>query len=56
MNNDEIKTELTTVYNIISSLSVAGDAVDAIAAARAKLRRVIQGVETPGDGKEVTDG
>lgn len=38
---DELKTELIGVFNLVSSLSVAGDAVDMIAAVRNKLRRAI---------------
>lgn len=37
---DEILKDLDTVYKAISSISVAGDAVDTMAVARARLRKV----------------
>lgn len=38
MNN--IISEIDTIFKIISSIPVSGDSVDAIAAARVKLRKV----------------
>ena len=48
---DKINEEARSAYTILSSLTVSGDAVDAIAAIRAKIRRVIELSK-----KEDTDG
>lgn len=45
MEENKISNELKTVYQILSTLSVNGDAVDAMAAVRAKLRRVLSELE-----------
>ena len=37
--NDELKKEIDTAFGLISTLLVKGDAVDAVAAAKAALRR-----------------
>ena len=37
--NDKLKKEIDTAFGLISTLLVKGDAVDAIAAAKAALRR-----------------
>lgn len=37
---DEIKMELESVFKMISGLTVSGDNVDIVAAARSKLRKV----------------
>lgn len=37
---DELITEIESVYKMISSVSVSGDNIDLIAAARAKLRKI----------------
>ena len=42
---NEILNELDTVYKLISSLPVRGDAVDVIADARARLRKVYTELE-----------
>lgn len=54
---DEIMKELDTVYKTVSSIPVTGDAVDAMAVVRAKLRKIYaelektkEGAETDGDG------
>lgn len=41
MEQKNIAAELGTVYQILATLSVSGDAVDAMAAVRAKLRRIL---------------
>lgn len=51
MDNKQISDELTAAYQILSTLSVSGDAVDAMAAVRAKLRRVMAAL-----GKEEQNG
>ena len=37
--NDKLKKEIDTAFGLISTLLVKGDAVDAVAAAKASLRR-----------------
>ena len=37
--NEELKKEIDTAFGLISTLLVKGDAVDAVAAAKAALRR-----------------
>ena len=37
--NEELKKEIDTAFSLISTLLVKGDAVDAVAAAKAALRR-----------------
>ena len=37
--NDKLKKEIDTAFGVISTLLVKGDAVDAVAAAKAALRR-----------------
>ena len=39
---DEIKTEINDAFLILSRLSVSGDAVDLMAAVRAKLKRTMR--------------
>lgn len=38
----EIKTEINDAYLILSQLSVSGDAVDLMAAVRAKMKRALR--------------
>jgi hypothetical protein len=40
INKDEFLHDLDVAYRMISSVPVSGDAVDAIAVARSKIRRV----------------
>ena len=54
---DEIMKELDVVYKTVSSIPVTGDAVDAMAVVRAKLRKIYaeldktkEGVDADGDG------
>lgn len=54
---DEIMKELDSVYKTVSSIPVTGDAVDAMAVVRAKLRKIYaeldktkEEVDTDGDG------
>ena len=54
---DEIMKELDVVYKTVSSIPVTGDAVDAMAVVRAKLRKIYaeldkakEEVTTDGDG------
>ena len=54
---DEIMKELDSVYKTVSSIPVTGDAVDAIAVVRAKLRKIYaelektkEEVDATGDG------
>lgn len=49
---EEIKKELTEAFAILAMLNVSGDAVDLMAAVRAKLKRAIKLTEP----KEDTDG
>ena len=49
---EELKKELNAVYQLISIVSVSGDSVDAIAAARAKLKRVFNELEKMSEGVE----
>lgn len=49
MNN--VKAEIQGAIAILSTLSVSGDAVDVMAAARAKLKRALKELES-----EVKDG
>lgn len=41
----EIKSELESVYKLISGLTVSGDNVDIVAAVRAKLRKVYADID-----------
>lgn len=50
---DEIIKELNEAYQIISSIPVTGDSVDALAVARAKMRKVY--AELKNMSEEVTD-
>lgn len=54
---DEIMKELDSVYKTVSSIPVTGDAVDAMAVVRAKLRKIYaeldktkEEVDVDGDG------
>ncbi len=38
--NDELLHDLDVAFRMISSIAVSGDAVDAVAVARAKIRKV----------------
>ena len=42
---DDILNELNTIFRIVSSIPVTGDAVDSMAAVRAKLRKVYADIE-----------
>lgn len=48
---DEVKKELDEIYRMISSIPVQGEAVELMAAARAKLRKAYASIEQM--GKEV---
>lgn len=50
---DEIIKELNDAYQVISSIPVTGDSVDAMAVARAKLRKVY--TELKNMSEEVSD-
>ena len=50
---DEIMKELDSVYKTVSSIPVTGDAVDAMAVVRAKLRKIYAELEKAKE--EVTD-
>lgn len=39
---DEIRKNIIESYNLVSAVAVSGDAVDLIAATRAKLKRAIR--------------
>lgn len=41
----EIKSELESVYKLISGLTVSGDNVDIVAAVRAKLRKIYADID-----------
>lgn len=43
---DEIMKELDAIYKTVSSIPVTGDAVDAMAVVRAKLRKIYAELET----------
>lgn len=45
VNVTELMEQLNGAYAILATLSVSGDAVDAMAAVRAKLRRVMTALE-----------
>ena len=54
---DEIMKELDSIYKTVSSIPVTGDAVDAMAVVRAKLRKIYaeldktkEEVDADGDG------
>ena len=47
---DEIMKELNAVYQTVSSIPVTGDAVDAMAVARAKLRKIYSELEKKKEG------
>ena len=54
---DEIMKEIDAVYQIISSIPVSGNSVDAMAVARTRLRKVYNELnnmkeEVPADGGE----
>lgn len=52
---DKIMSTLDSVYKTISSISVSGDAVDAMAFARAQLRKAYSELEKM-KGEENADG
>lgn len=49
MEKKDTAAELKTVYQILAAIGVSGDAVDAMAAVRAKLRRIITALEQEDD-------
>lgn len=49
---DEIMKELDTVYKTVSAIPVTGDAVDAMAVVRAKLRKIYAELEKTKEGVE----
>lgn len=54
---DELLKELAIAYRMISSIPVSGDAVDMMATARAKLRKVCSELEQKrGDSDEPDSG
>ena len=48
---EELRKEVNAIYQLISVVPVSGDAVDAIAAARAKLKKVYSELEKMGEVK-----
>lgn len=55
---DEMIKEVDAIYRMISTIAVSGDAVDAVAAVRAKLRKLYAAMEhmTPQEPvKEVSE-
>ena len=56
MNVNNVIQEVETVYRMISTINVSGDAIDVMAAARAKLRRIKEELMTPQEPvKEVSE-
>ena len=56
MDTKELCDEVSNVYALISQLRVSGDAVDLIAAAREKLRRLDKGIRDFGKKEAAEDG
>ena len=57
--NEKIKKEIDTAFGLISALLVKGDAVDAVAAAKAALRRayaIVSDSEENATKEENSDG
>ena len=57
--NEKLKKEIDTAFGLISALLVKGDAVDAIAAAKAALRRayaLVSDSEETATKEEHSDG
>lgn len=52
----ELQKELKGALRLISALSVSGDAVDIVAAAKQKIRRALELSEPAPDGEEGQDG
>lgn len=47
MNSNEIIREVESIYRMISTILVSGEAVDVMAAARAKLCKIKRELEKP---------
>lgn len=59
METSKIKQEITSAYQILSTLRANGDAIDVLAAVRSKLRRAISeldAAEKPDGSEEKNDG
>ena len=57
--NDKLKKEIDTAFGLISTLLVKGDSVDAVAAAKAALRRayaLVSDSEETATKEEHSDG
>ena len=57
--NEKLKKEIDTAFGLISTLLVKGDAVDAVAAAKAALRRayaLVKASEETATKEEHSDG
>ena len=57
--NEKLKKEIDTAFGLISTLLVKGDAVDAVAAAKAALRRayaLLRGSDETETKEENSDG
>ena len=57
--NEKLKKEIDTAFGLISALLVKGDAVDAVAAAKAALRRayaLVSDSEETATKEECSDG
>ena len=52
IDNDELLHDLDVAFRMISSIAVSGDAVDAIAVARSKIRRVREELSKNGATEE----
>lgn len=53
---EKIMEEINSAYKAISSIPVTGDSVDAMAVARAHLRKAYAGLETMTREEENVDG
>lgn len=51
----ELMEELDYAYRLVSSVPVAGDAIDAISEARARMRNVFNELKRMGEAEEKTD-
>lgn len=56
MDKVKIKKLMESVYNLISTVPVSGDAVERMAAARQQLRAAWQDLEAPEPEQEANDG
>lgn len=59
MDTNKIRQEITSAYQILSTLRANGDAIDVLAAVRSKLRRAIselEAAEKPVTSEEKNDG